>query len=459
MTDKKFDSELECPYCQEQIDDFKSHINGGLENGETFSCNNCDLVISNEQCLSNHEQIVHRDAMKIFSCETCNIDFTSKKYLFVHKNFDEHLRGSNNQSGKSEIFEIKTEIKEEVLEDDLFADSTDTFETMQSVKERFECEQCQKTLSSKAKLLRHVSVIHNGIKNFECDSCGKKFGDKWDWKKHVKMCNRTDIQDEKEKPNGQDKVVSQLHIELEKVSVINHLEGNKTNQCEQCSKTFKLRSKLKNHIETVHQDIRKYSCDSCNKSYKSKAALQEHELRAHSKLRPYDCKYCIKTFKVHSQLKKHMFQVHLDTKTYACDICEKHFKSNANLINHKKFQHSHIRNYKCELCPKTFNTSSNLKGHVDSVHSEDRKHQCNLCSKTFKVVTNLYTHEKVKHSTDRNYKCDICPSAYKFSASLNKHKIIKHSNQLKKSENKCKECGKMFLNNQYLKLHITQAHK
>ena len=41
-------NELECPYCQDQIDDFESHINGGYKIGETFSCNNCDLTISNE---------------------------------------------------------------------------------------------------------------------------------------------------------------------------------------------------------------------------------------------------------------------------------------------------------------------------------------------------------------------------------------------------------------------------
>ena len=52
-------NELECPYCQDQIDDFESHINGGYKNGETFSCNNCDSTISNEQCLSHHKKIVH----------------------------------------------------------------------------------------------------------------------------------------------------------------------------------------------------------------------------------------------------------------------------------------------------------------------------------------------------------------------------------------------------------------
>ena len=88
MSYQKFDSvplnELECPYCQDQIDNLESHMNGGFKNGELSSCKNCDLSIPNEQCLSIHMQIVHKDAMQVFSCETCNIDFSSRKYLFVH---------------------------------------------------------------------------------------------------------------------------------------------------------------------------------------------------------------------------------------------------------------------------------------------------------------------------------------------------------------------------------------
>ena len=77
MNDQQTENGLVCPYCQDQIDSFESHIKGGFKNGEPASCSNCDLAIQNEQCLSSHMQIVHKDAMKVFSCETCNIDFTS----------------------------------------------------------------------------------------------------------------------------------------------------------------------------------------------------------------------------------------------------------------------------------------------------------------------------------------------------------------------------------------------
>ena len=75
---------LECPYCQEKIDEFESHINKGSENEEVSSCGNCDLALKNEKCLTSHVKIAHLNAMKVFSCEICNIDFDSKKFLFVH---------------------------------------------------------------------------------------------------------------------------------------------------------------------------------------------------------------------------------------------------------------------------------------------------------------------------------------------------------------------------------------
>ena len=111
MHDQTFDNvsinELECPYCQDQIDNFQSHVNGGFGNEEKFSCNNCDLVLSNGKCLSSHKQMVHNEAMKVFSCETCNIDFSSKEFLFIHKNHDIHLQKGLKYQNDNMIIKLK----------------------------------------------------------------------------------------------------------------------------------------------------------------------------------------------------------------------------------------------------------------------------------------------------------------------------------------------------------------
>ena len=135
--------ELVCPYCQDQIDDFKSHINGGFKSGETSSCDECELAIPNNQCLSSHIQIVHKDAKKVFSCDKCNIDFSSKKYLLIHRNLDLHQ--------KEEI--IKTE-----NEDNLFGD---IFEVKEKIFIWHKCMYCKKHFKFAPELQNHIRDFHN----------------------------------------------------------------------------------------------------------------------------------------------------------------------------------------------------------------------------------------------------------------------------------------------------------
>ena len=368
MNDQKFDNvsinDLECPYCQDQIDSLESHQKG-FKNGELSSCKNCDLVIPNELCLSSHMQIVHKDAIKVFSCETCNIDFSSKKYLFIHKDLDQHLeKGVNDQITKSENFEVKTKINEEAVEDDLFADSTDTFEIWQSVKQKLECQQCQKILSSKENLLLHISIIHNGVKNFECLTCGRKFGYKKNLKKHIKA----------------------IHMKFE--------ERNSNNA---------------------------YKCDICEKTFDRKGNLKQHNLCAHSDLRPFKCDECPSTFKVRNHVTKHVKQVHQNNRKYQCDLCPMKFKSKSALNSHKDSLHSDLRTYKCDLCASAFKLKHSLKVHKESIHSDVRKYKCDLCPQQFKLNFNLTAHKLTVHTDLRKYKCDTCEKTFKQNTNLRKH--------------------------------------
>ena len=268
MIDQKSDSvsdnELECPYCQKQIDDFECHIKGAVNDGETFSCNNCDLVISNDQCLSSHKQIVHRDAMKVFSCETCNIDFSSKKYLFVHKDIDHQQRnvGKKQNGGYTEDFVVKVEIKEEEKDDTLFENISNSYEVTQSFKQEYKCDQCQKSFPYPQKLSTHVSVVHNGEKNFECTECGKKFGYKWNMNKHL----------------------HNVHGKIGKNVILDN-----------------------------------YTCDICDKTFKYKDILKEHQRCVHYNARPFEYAECPMAFKMEKHVKKHVKQVHLDIRKNPCD--------------------------------------------------------------------------------------------------------------------------------------------
>ena len=96
-------SVLLCIYCEDQIDNFENHILADYNIIKKSKCNDCDLSIANIQCLERHKTLVHKKSQRVYTCEICNIDFSTKRYLLVHKDIGH----------KSKMIEI--EIKEEIV--------------------------------------------------------------------------------------------------------------------------------------------------------------------------------------------------------------------------------------------------------------------------------------------------------------------------------------------------------
>ena len=117
---------------------------------DTFSCKNCDFVTSNIVCLEKHAENIHTLALKIFSCDMCNIDFSDKKYLFIHKDLD-HVNAFNSDV-KMEMYDNENEI-EESLNNMEVNDSINEFKT-------FKCGLCSKTFESKNNLKKHNKNCH-----------------------------------------------------------------------------------------------------------------------------------------------------------------------------------------------------------------------------------------------------------------------------------------------------------
>ena len=49
---------------------------------------------------------------------------------------------------------------------------------------------------------------------------------------------------------------------------------------------------IQNHIETVHEGLKKYSCDSCDKTYANKLGLRNHTNFIHIGIKQYKCESC-----------------------------------------------------------------------------------------------------------------------------------------------------------------------
>ena len=156
---------MNCPYCEIEINDYESHEKSNFTSKESLSCNNCDLVIPNEECLERHKKIVHDISQKIFSCELCNIDFSAKKYLFIHKNIGHKI--TNIIKEEIEPFDIKVEIEEtndsNLENSNSIIDENSIKQCSQSKMKDFKCSECYKTFSSKWNLILHKRHVHQNL--------------------------------------------------------------------------------------------------------------------------------------------------------------------------------------------------------------------------------------------------------------------------------------------------------
>lgn len=115
-----------------------------------------------------------------------------------------------------------------------------------------------------------------------------------------------------------------------------------------------------------------YKCHLCSRSFKFKKVLENHINTAHLKRRPYACKVCGKRFTQVSHRNNHEI-VHTEDRPFACHICKKGFRRSINLKVHVDSVHLNIKRFKCETClllkkPSAFETKRTLMNHLLKIH-------------------------------------------------------------------------------------------
>ena len=58
--------------------------------------------------------------------------------------------------------------------------------------------------------------------------------------------------------------------------------------CDKCSKIFKRKYKLQNHIDSVHEGIKKHQCDICGKKFTSAITVRDHVKTVHQKIKDHN---------------------------------------------------------------------------------------------------------------------------------------------------------------------------
>ena len=140
--------------------------------------------------------------------------------------------------------------------------------------------------------------------------------------------------------------------------------STKKNPCKQCDKSYAWPFLLKNHIKTIHENLKEFQCDQpdCNANFGRRATLIQHLILVHGIVatkdkndtkhaRKYRCKNCDKGYTTSTNLKLHMKNVHdegknallvVEEEKFKCDNCKIENKAN---FNSKELLELHMLQY------------------------------------------------------------------------------------------------------------------
>ncbi|GAB0088979.1 uncharacterized protein DMENIID0001_034480 [Sergentomyia squamirostris] len=135
---------------------------------------------------------------------------------------------------------------------------------------------------------------------------------------------------------------------------------------------------------------------------------------------------------------------------------------------------SMVHEYKCDHCPKMFCYKSIFKLHLKKEHNidvpeeelpnqhkyskilfpRDRIHECKYCKRKYANKPALLKHQAL-HGPDGNLhvKCRVCKEYFQDHDKEKEHRLLKHKDKIT-----CKDCNKMYRDENHLQVHIRNCH-
>lgn len=255
--------------------------------------------------------------------------FRTKCMTINHEHFEEYCKKL------SEItLLVNSEVEDrEVLEDTESELEEDTISINE--KETFICDLCNKVLTKKKSLLKHIVSMHE-----KRDHPGKVTGFGGSRQYHCTSCPY-------KTPHSQ--------------TLINHMRrhnGERPFKCE-CGKSFTQTSSLAAHLK-IHSSTTYYTCTKCGKQFKHAFSLKTH-MKVHSN-GTFSCHICTKVLKSKRTLTSHLNR-HYKIYNFNCEDCGNTFVTSAELLNHKN-KHRTKKNIVCHFCDYATNSKKNLIAHL-----------------------------------------------------------------------------------------------
>ena len=161
------------------------------------------------------------------------------------------------------------------------------------------------------------------------------------------------------------------------------------------------------------------------------------------------CGACMNLYNTKESLETHKCkpQIQSTSKPYSCSLCEAKFTFEEHLNFHLKF-HNQKALY-CEICKMTFGKELKFFFHYKRYHSEEKVISCLQCGKLFQEQEELKIHVCVDGKT-RPHVCEVCNKGFSDGYTLKRH-VVTH---LPEKPYKCNQCSKSFTQKSRLNKHV-----
>ena len=321
------------------------------------------------------------------------------QFLANEKDIEKDLEQMQEKSIKKSKLEILAETMQEIDEDLNNNSSGDENSSQNTIKDKveLECEMCSRRFKNHTMYQRHIKSHKD--KSYKCEECGKLFSAKNGLQAH-------------QKTHLESKTFGCPHCSREfkgKKSLLEHISSkhnlDKRFVCCQCPESFVSRH-LKNVHERSHTGEKGFICDQCGESFATSQGLSHHKSK-HTGDYQFRCRACDKGFNNYKLLEEH-FHIHTGNKPYQCSKCDKGFSNRGSLWIHMK-QHDNVKPYACTECSKSFTHSSHLAVHK-RIHTGEKPYKCRICGDGFISSNHLKRHMKT-HSNLHFY-CSDCAQTF-----------------------------------------------
>ena len=266
----------------------------------------------------------------------------------------------------------------------------------------FDCDECDKSYTSKYALNIHKKSQHEGLPAHKCNECNyrRNFGNLREHKRiyHDKIKLKCEKRTYVMFSSPAMRLHKNLHycvrcefVTYSKETLQVHcrrLHSMNQLECHMCD--FKSSYDLARHKRNSHAE--KSKCDSCD-FMGNKIQITVHRRKFHENVK-YSCSDCHYQAKTQIQINIHKKTNHEGIR-YICNTCDLAILSFKSLENHKKNKHEGIR-HDCPKCDYKATMRGNLKIHIQAMHERVGYH-CNLCSYKASTPRSLKLHEKSKH--------------------------------------------------------------